>query len=134
MRAGQSFNRHLTRKHRSTVRSLGYTLTLGPGDFPAWANLSAVFACRLTEQERAAMSWAVLGSLPDDTAARVIEKTFPGAGMPVPLMGSIVEQAAFWADRAEPNEREAYCLATFSVMPPARQVAFLEFVQGRLAA
>jgi hypothetical protein len=45
-----------------------------------------------------------------------------------------MDDAAFWADMAEPGELEAYCLASFKRMIPARQMDFLAFVQRRAAA
>jgi hypothetical protein len=45
-----------------------------------------------------------------------------------------MDQAAFWADMATPDELDAYALASFNRMAPQRQAAFLGFVQGRAAA
>ncbi|EEX08744.1 hypothetical protein SL1157_0763 [Ruegeria lacuscaerulensis ITI-1157] len=41
-----------------------------------------------------------------------------------------MDQAIFWADMAEQEELEAYCVASFKRMYPARQRDFLEYVQG----
>jgi hypothetical protein len=45
-----------------------------------------------------------------------------------------MDQAVFWADMAEADELDAYCLASFNRMAPQRQAAFLGFIQGRAAA
>lgn len=56
------------------------------------------------------------------------------AGMPQAPLFNHMDQAAFWADMAEPVELDAYCLASFNRMHPARQSAFLAFVQRGQAA
>ena len=50
-----------------------------------------------------------------------------------PLYG-YMDEAAFWAEMAEPEALEAYCLASFERMAPARQSAFLNHVMGSAAA
>lgn len=55
-------------------------------------------------------------------------------GFPITAFGSVMDEAAFWADGASPAERKAYCLACFNRMPARDQAAFLEYVQGRSAA
>ena len=54
--------------------------------------------------------------------------------MPQAPLFNHMDQAAFWADMAEPDELDAYCLASFNRMHPARQSAFLAFVQRKAAA
>lgn len=54
---------------------------------------------------------------------------FLRAGFPMVLMGSIMEQATFWADRASRTERKAYGLACFSRLSPEDQEAFLNHVR-----
>ncbi len=56
------------------------------------------------------------------------------AGLPISYLFSVMDEAAFWADMAAPEELDAYCLASFQRMRPERQKAFLEFVQGGTAA
>ena len=53
---------------------LGYALTLG--DFAGWAAASAVWAVRLTAEERAALAWAALKSLEPEQAEAVAETVF----------------------------------------------------------
>ncbi|WP_306752715.1 hypothetical protein [Paracoccus actinidiae] len=55
-------------------------------------------------------------------------------GFPITAFGSVMDEAAFWADGASPAERKAYCLACFNRMPARDQAAFLDYVQGRSAA
>jgi uncharacterized membrane protein len=55
-------------------------------------------------------------------------------GFPITAFGSVMDEAAFWADGASPAERKAYALACFNRMPARDQTAFLEYVQGRSAA
>lgn len=54
---------------------------------------------------------------------------FLAAGFPIVLMGSVMEEAVFWADRASRAERKAYCLATFKRLSRDDQEAFLQHVQ-----
>ncbi|MGR3562949.1 MAG: hypothetical protein ACU0FH_16760 [Heliomarina sp.] len=54
--------------------------------------------------------------------------------MPIAPLFNHIDEAGFWAMSAQPEEIEAYCLATFNAMPVARQRAFLEYAQGRQAA
>lgn len=119
--------------HKKTARAIGYALTLG--DEAAWHGLTIVLMARLSDEERAAMAFAALMSLSDEHKAAVCDAVLPkGAGLPsAPLFG-YMDQAAFWADMAEPDELAAYCLASFNAMPRGRQAAFLEHVQGRAAA
>lgn len=55
-------------------------------------------------------------------------------GFPITAFGSVMAEAAFWADTASPAERKAYTLACFNRMPLHEQMAFLDYVQGRSAA
>ncbi len=57
-----------------------------------------------------------------------------GAGPPIAPLFGYMDEAAFWADLAEPAELEAYCLASFRAMSRERQAEFLDYVQGRSAA
>lgn len=51
------------------------------------------------------------------------------AGMPIVLFGSMMEQAAFWADRASRTERKAYLLACFNRLSVDDQLAFFQHVR-----
>lgn len=128
-----SFSNLMKPAHLKAVRALGYTLTLG--DQAAWWGLVPVLMARLTVEERAALAFMALKSLDRDDATMTAEAALcAGAGQPqAPLFG-FMDQAAFWADMADPEELEAYCLASFNAMPRGRQAAFLDHVQGRQAA
>lgn len=67
---------------------------------------------------------------PDDRL-EVLEDAheFFAAGFPIPLLGSMMEQAQFWADRASRSERKAYLLACFNTISPEDQAAFLRHVR-----
>lgn len=58
--------KHMTGDHKRTAKSVGYALTLGDAD--GWHGLSQVLTARLTPAERAALAYAALQSLNDDTA------------------------------------------------------------------
>ena len=57
-----------------------------------------------------------------------------GAGPPIAPFLGYLDEAEFWVNLADPLELEAYCLATFKAMAPARQNAFLAFVTQKEVA
>ena len=115
----------------SVSRALRYALILR--DAKSWHGLTIVLM-RLSPEDIACIALAALRSLPEDTAYGVAEIALRhGAGMPGTPMFSHMDEAAFWADMAEPAELDAYCLACFRAMAPRRQRDFLDFV-GRAAA
>ena len=104
--------------HKRAARMLGYALTLG--DSLGWQGFRKVISARLTETERAGLAFAALSSLPEDSAASVIEASMGGAGMPLPPLIEPMGDADFWADMASAHELEAYCWAAFQRMRPHR--------------
>jgi hypothetical protein len=62
--------------HKRASKMLGYALTVG--DFPAWEAASAIWAARLTVQERIALAFMALGSLDDDNAQMAAEAALFG--------------------------------------------------------
>lgn len=114
-------------------RATGYALWLD--DANGYSGLSHVLRSRLTMRQRGGLASAALNSLDPDDARALVCATLPEeSNAPLaPLFGHMRE-AAFWADTAEPDALDAYCLASFNAMTPPRQAAFLEFVQGRRAA
>lgn len=121
----------------SVSRSLGYCLLLD--DLDAWLGLASILRARLSTTERAALAHVALKALLPQDAKAVAEAALGGvmhsaAGQPIAPLFNHMDEAAFWADMATPDEREAYCLASFKAMPYERQSAFLEFVQGRQTA
>ena len=123
--------KHGKPEHKRAARALGYALTLG--DPVSWQALGQVLSQQLTERERAGLALMSLLALSDHTATLVMGKCHPLTMPDAPLLGYL-DQAAFWADMASPDELEAYCLASFNAMSAARQTDFLGFVQGREAA
>ena len=120
--------------YKRVARVVGYCLILGEGA-DVWHGLTVVLTARLTPQERVAMAWAVLRSLTPDQVVAVAETVLPeGSSAPIAPLFNHMDEAAFWADMAEPEALEAYCLASFKAMPRGRQAAFLEYVQARAAA
>lgn len=121
-------------QHKAAARSLGYALTLG--GFDAWEGTSAMWAARLTLQERAALAFSALRALDLETAELTVTAALYGsqAGMPMAVLCNPMTEASFWADCASTAELDAYALACFNRMAPPRQSAFLSFVQRRAAA
>ncbi|UWR32233.1 hypothetical protein K3759_09655 [Sulfitobacter sp. W027] len=125
------------RRIDSVSRSLGYCLHLD--DLDAWLGFAVILRARLSETGRAALAYVALKALPPHQAQAVAEAALNSAmpstaGQPIAPLFNHMDEAAFWADMAAPDEREAYCLASFKAMPYERQSAFLDFVQGRQAA
>lgn len=118
--------------HKRIARLVGYALTLDQVD--AWWMLSALMRAHLTVTERTSLTFMALKSLDRDDAMQTVEAAFSGAGQPNAPLFDFVDQAAHWADMADPVEIEAYCLASFKAMTPKRQAAFLYLVQGSHAA
>lgn len=133
MNKNVSFSAKMHPPHLKAVRMLGYVLTIGAP--AAWWGLVPVLMARLTPQERASLAFMAFKSLPRDDAVMTAEAAlYEGAGEPrAPLIG-FMDQAAFWADLANTEEVEAYCLASFNGMASGRQAAFLDHVQGRKSA
>lgn len=113
-------------RHKAVCRSLGYVLTLDTVE--AWSSLQTVIQARLTVSNRGAMAIVALRSLDTDDALDVIDLFTNGIGMPDAPFLSFMDQAAFWADMAEPAELDAYALASFRAMRPERQQDFLFYV------
>jgi hypothetical protein len=128
-----ALSKYMPDAYKRVARTVGYSLLLTDAD--AWHGLTVVLTARLTPQERTTMAWAVLRSLTPDQVVAVAETVLPeGTGAPIAPLFNHMDEAAFWADMAEPEALEAYCLASFNAMPRPRQAAFLEFVQGRQVA
>lgn len=129
----KTLSKYMPDAYKRVARAVGYSLLLTDAD--AWHGLTVVLTARLTPQERAAMAWAVLRSLTPEQVVDVAQAVLlNGVGAPIAPLINHMDEAAFWADMAAPDEREAYCLASFEAMPYERQAAFFDFVQGRLAA
>jgi len=130
---GHSASVNRTARPDSVSRSLGYCLQLD--DLDAWLGFATILRARLNVRERVALAYIALRALPKGHAHSAAEAAIAvGAGQPIAPLFNYMDEAAFWADMAAPDEREAYCLASFKAMPYERQAAFLDFVQGRLAA
>lgn len=96
------------------------------GDYEGWKLASSTWIAALTDRERASLAFAsltVLGPLHRDM---VIEALVGDAGMPGTPFLSTMDEAAFWADMSSHGELDAYALASFNRMTPARQSAFLD--------
>ncbi|MFZ3583992.1 hypothetical protein ACOI1H_17725 [Loktanella sp. DJP18] len=118
--------------HQSVARAICYALTLDHVD--AWAVLPVILQARLDERERSALAYVALRSMEEENAAKVAGAFASGHTMPLPPLVNYMDEASFWANRAAPAELDAYCLATFNLMTPDRQAAFVDFIQRRAAA
>lgn len=133
----RSFSDTISPAHLSAVRGLGYSLTIGtgPGSEPFWRGLTTILRAQLTREERGALAVVVLRALDhDDAVDASMTALDTGAGQPIAPFLSHMDEAAYWADLAEPDELEAYLLAAFNRMSPRRRADFLDHVQGRQAA
>lgn len=129
MSRASSLSTLMSPQRLSAVRTMGYALALG--DLESWEIASALWVARLSDDERVALAWAALKALEPKQAREVFKAALSGAGGPDAALFSVMDQAAFWADMAEAEELEAYCLASFNRMAPGRQAAFLDHVQER---
>jgi hypothetical protein len=130
----KTLSKYMPDAYKRVARMVGYTLSLG-ADAENWHGLTVVLTARLTSQERVAMAWAVLRSLTPEQVVDVAQTVLPDSlGAPIPPLFNHMDEAAFWADMAEPEALEAYCLASFNAMQVPRKAAFLEFVEGRQVA
>lgn len=117
--------------HKRAARCMVYALTTGGHE--AWEATSAIWTARLTNEERAALSFAALKSLDPDQAAMVVEAVFPDGGVPIPPLLSSADEAAHWASWAEYPYIKACTLAGFNRLTAQDQSAFLNYVYGRAA-
>lgn len=128
-----TINGHIPEKFMRVSLSIGSALSLNNSD--SWLGLSLILSARLERHQRAALAFVAIKSLDREDGVLTVEAALDaGAGPPdLPLFG-VMDQAAFWADSATPEELAAYCLACYDTMPRDRQAAFLEFVKGRQVA
>lgn len=129
-----SLSRLMKREHLKMTRMLGYSLVLRTAE--AWQGFTLVAAIRLDVEERVALACAALRSLDPETAALTVEAAFASegsGGMPDAPFTDFEDEAAFWADRAEPNELAAYAVAIFLSMPKPKRRAFLDFAERHVA-
>ena len=128
-----NISQHIPDNIKRVSRSVGYALLLDT--FEDWDGLSLILRARLSDRQRAALAFMALKSLDQDDATLTAETALSGgAGQPMAPLFNYMDQAVFWADMAEADELNAYCLASFNRMAPQRQAAFLGFIQGRAAA
>ncbi|WP_299850113.1 hypothetical protein [uncultured Roseovarius sp.] len=124
-------HKYIADTHKRAARCMVYALTIGGYD--AWEAASAVWAARLTEEERAALSFAALKSLQTDQARMVVEAVFAEGDTPLPPLLSSADEAAHWASWAGYSDIKACTLAGFNRLSANDQSAFLNHVQRRAA-
>lgn len=118
---------------KRVAKVIGYALLLD--DDNSWHGVTVVLTASCSTRQRLALSWAVLRSLTPEDIGKVVASVLPqGVRQPIAPLFNHIDEAAFWADMAEPEALEAYCLASFNAMPAPRKAASLDFVEGRAAA
>ena len=120
---------------KAVSRSIGFCLWVGTTE--QWFGLQPILCARLSEQQRACLAFQALKSLDAENARQTAAVALHGcwaSQMPVAPLFDHMDEAAFWSDMATSEELEAYCFASFTKLPRARQAAFLEHVTGRAAA
>lgn len=117
-------------RHKRVSRMVGYCLTLSTVE--GWKGLVPVLIARLTVNERKWLACMSLQALDEPDAIEVGRDVLgqEGRGMPIAAFDGVVDEAAFWADMAEPDELDAYCLACFNRMEANRQKQFLSYVSN----
>jgi hypothetical protein len=121
-----SLARFMKTEHKRQSKMLGYCLTLGTAR--AWSGFSAVAATRMTEEERVALAFAALQSLPPQLAELAARAALQAAGAPVPAFLNEMSTARTWANAATTAELKAYTLAGFEAMSAADQAAFFKHI------
>lgn len=130
---GMSISQHIPDHIKRVSKAVGCALWLD--SFDNWDGLSLILRARLDARQRAALAFIVLKSLDRSDGTLTAQTALTeGTGSPIPPLFNYMDEAVFWADMATPDELDAYCLASFNRMAPARQAAFLGFAQGREAA
>lgn len=121
-------------QHQRAGRALVCALTLG--DHAAWMGLAKVLRLRLSDEERAALCFAVTKSLTSDQAGEVMATAYPQANSPLPKLENVMHDARWWAGFATEDELKAYAVAIHEAMSSESQSAFLEWASkdGRAAA
>lgn len=122
---------YISERHWSAARVMAYALTLAEFDYLSAA--SAIWAVRLTDHERAALSFVALKSLDQVQALLVVEAAFSESDTPLPPLLSSADEAAHWATRAEYVDIMSYTLAGFNRLTARDKSAFLDYVQRRAA-
>ena len=126
-------SQHIPDNIKRTCRAIGYAAWLNQSEH--WAGLSTVLAARLSVEQRAALAFSAIRSLDEEIGQQVAIAALPNTnGSPLQPLFSHMDEAAFWADMAEPDELEAYCLACFNRMSAVRQSDFLSFAARKEAA
>ncbi|MFD2857547.1 hypothetical protein ACFSZS_26350 [Seohaeicola zhoushanensis] len=114
-------------QHEPSIRLFERALILCTPD--AWLELRLEMGTSLDKVVLELLAFMSLRALGGDTAVETAHLALiQGAGQPQAPLFSFKDQATYWADMAEPAELEAYCLASFKKMSPARQAKFLEYV------
>lgn len=124
---------HIPHNVKAASKSLGYALWLD--NFQDWQRFKGIIAARLSDQQRAALVFMALRALPPEIGRQTAVSALSlHRGAPVPPLFSAMDEASRWADWASDEELDAYAVATFNRMTPARQRAFLGFIQERAVA
>ena len=122
----------LTTDHQRATNMLGYALTLGDTD--TWLCAVQVLKARLSDKELAELSYVSLKAQGPDNAAMTAEAVLGQFGTPMPPLISVMDEASFWADFADPKYVKACVIAGFNRMLDRDQIAFLDYIKGREVA
>lgn len=109
-------------EYRKLARVFG--LVLQVGTFDAWLQFGQITTRHLTRQERAALAFGSLISLPQEIAVEAAAAALSAIGDPLPPFLGGMNDARLWAARATNAELRAYALAAFEALPAKDQAAF----------
>ena len=118
--------------HQRVVRMLDYCLILDSSDI--WLGLVRVLKARLSASELEDLSFASLRAQEPGRAELVVEAVFGRSGTPLPPLLSVMDEASYWADCADPRYINACVLAGYNRMSPEDKSAFLDCMRGKTAA
>ncbi len=102
----------------------------------AFWGLALVLRAKLSPSERQGLAWAALMACDDAEAERIAEAVLEpqeSAGWPLPPFDGVLEEAAFWADLASPDELRAYAMVCLDRLSPDERAGILSTFQRRAA-
>tara|TARA_R100001440_G_scaffold10579_4_gene19276 strand:- start:3340 stop:3741 length:402 start_codon:yes stop_codon:yes gene_type:complete len=119
-------------RHKAAGRALLYAL--GLMESWGWQALKHIIMNRLDQREIACLAFAALRALDEEERKTVIEMSCDidvGAGVPMPPLGEVHDDAKWWASIANQKEHEAYLMAAYNALPKKSQQELRAHLKGK---
>ena len=120
--------------HMKIARVIVYALSLGEVD--GWLDFRTIIKAKLTTKERASLAYAALLSLDEQTRELVCENAFearPLNSEPMPPAFELIDEAKWWASRADRETKQVYIMSIYSHMTPEQKAAFGDYIKRAAA-